>query len=401
MSNWRFVLIIILVVGLAGCGGIGGSESPTVSNTTSTTALGVERIDVPGTVVRNTSMNITVEVNNTRDTPVSQQVLTKVGDKEISKSITVGPNEIREVSFVLETVSIEEGIHTVSVEVGESRLTATVSVENPTPYGLSPISVYIDDSAANRNMTKPTLRGLEYWETHDVDYLEYEVSYEQTTDEEEADIVVRYTNLAVCETEPPSGTDLLGCAPLVSERDSPPTPALVEIQRGMSDADTRDTVIHEFGHAHGLTHADPPAEYLDNGILDIAQRDPLKIHLRSTDGDTPTYVREEIRDGLDYFEDHEHLRAGDEFNWKYVDSPEAAHLVITYDQADTGVCFDSGGGSCAVKGEYVAQTEFRLEGMSTQTVPWHVSYMLSTYILTEQPDGLDSDTNRRDRERWP
>lgn len=401
MSNWRFILVIILVVGLAGCGGTGGSESPTVSDTTSTAALGVERIDVPGTVVRNTSMTIIAEVNNTGDTPVSQQILTTVGDQEISKSITVEPNETREVSFVVERVLIEEGIHTVSVEVGESRSKTTVYVENPTPYGLSPITVYIDDSAANRNMTEPTLSGLEYWETHDIDYLEYEVSYEQTTNQEEADIVVRYTDLTVCETEPPSGTDLLGCAPLVSERDSPPTPALVEIQRGMSDADSRDTVIHELGHAHGLTHADPPAEYLDNGTLDIAQRDPLKIHLRSTEGDLPTYVRDEIGDGLDYFEGHEDLRAGDEFSWKYVDSPEAAHLVITYDQADAGVCFDSGGGSCAVKGEYAAQTEFRLEGMSTQTVPWHVSYMLSPYILTEQPDGLDGDTSRRDRERWP
>jgi hypothetical protein len=401
MSDWRCVLIILLVIGLAGCGGTGGSGSSVGSDAASAAGLDVERIDAPETVERGASMTIAAEINNSGDVSGSQQILATVGGQEISKSLTVEPNGTREISFVVENVSIEEGTHTVSVEVGESRSTATVRVENPTPYGISPVTVYIDDSEADRNMTEPTQSGLEYWETHDTDYLEYDVSYERTTDREEADIVVRYTDLTVCETEPPNGTELLGCAPLVSEGDTPPTPALVEIQRGMSDADTRDTVIHELGHVHGLTHADPPAEYLDNGTIDIAQRDPLKIHLRSTDGELSTYVRDEVGDGLDYFDGHEDLRTGDEFNWKYVDTPEAAHLVITYDQADEDVCFDSGGGSCTVRGEYATQTEFRLEGMSTQTVPWHVSSRLSPYLLTERPDGLDRDTSRRDRERWP
>lgn len=408
MREQQAALVVAAMIVLAGCGGLGGvsqpadtdgGPSPAAESAPTPAMFEVTNVTVPESVDRGTAMDVSATITNSGDSAGSQEIRVRLVEMTTTTRVSLAADESERITVTLDNVSVLEGRHSVAVNSENRTSAAAVSVENPTPYGTRPITVYLDDDASERNMSAPTRAGLDYWETHDTEYLAYNVSYELTDNRDDADIVVKYTELERCDTEPPDGTEYLGCAPIVTETIS--TPATVAIQQGMSDAGARDTVIHELGHAHGLTHSDPPVEQMNNDTNDLVYRDPLKIHLRATDGELPTYVRDEIADGLDYFDGHEDLRYGDEFNWEYVDSPEAAHLVITYDQPDADVCFDSGGGSCTVEGPYVAQTEFRLEGMSTQTVPWHVSARLSGYLLTDQPDGLAPDTSRRDRERWP
>lgn len=400
MRKGRFVLVLAVVVVLAGCGGIGGETGAEQENTP-TASFTADDVEAPDTVTRDDSLTLTTEITNTGDATGSQQIHAEFGGQTANESVELEVNETEEVNFTFETAPIDAGGHLVRIDTENTSETAEVAVEDPTPYGLQPISVYLDDDAADRNMSGPTQRAMDYWEANSSEHLDYQASYEWVDDRESADIVIEYTDIDECGSEYPNGTDLTGCAPVVNDSTSTPDPAVVEIQRNMSDPPTFTTVVHELGHAHGLTHDDEPNEYMDAEMVDIALRETVKIRLRSTDGEVPDSVREEVDTGLAYFDGHEDLRHGEAFDWDYVDSAEAAHVVITYDEPNSDVCFDSGGGSCTVNTEYTGQSDHRLEGVDDEVIAWHVGYRFSAALLTEIPEDLEEDESQSEREEWP
>jgi len=268
-----------------------------------------------------------------------------------------------------------------------------------TPYGDWPLTVYLDASAAERTVGSAVQAGLTFWETDGAPNLPYQVGYVRTQSRSNADIVIEFRDTIDCDTD--GVRDYVGCAPLVTPETTPPQPAVVQIQTNLSDPMITATVAHELGHAHGLEHGDAPADVMHENITSLTTGDEMAVYLRSTDGEVPGYVREEIGDGLDYFVDHPDLRHAETFAWSYVDSPEKATVIITYDEADAGICFEDGAGSCVVRGQYASQPDVRLEGINTHAAPWHVGKMLWPQLVTEQPDGLDSETDRHEREQWP
>lgn len=341
MRRWLRVTLLVVVVFLAGCGGTAPDTAP--ENTSPETTETAETTETTDT---------TTETTDTSD-----------DDADATASGSVG----------VETAA--------------------------TPYGDRPLTVYLDDSAATRNVGPSVQAALTYWETDGEPHLPYEVGYVRTQSRSNADIVIEFRDEIDCGIETVS--DTVGCAPIVRPETTAPDPALVQVQTNLSDPTITSTTVHELGHAHGLEHGDEPADVMDEHVTALTTGDEMAVYLRSTDGEVPGYVREEIGDGLDYFVDHPDLRYAETFAWSYVDEPADATVIITYDEADAGVCFEDGAGSCVVAGEYDAQPDVRLEGINTHAAPWHVGAMLWPQLVTEQPEGLESDTDRHEREQWP
>ncbi|WP_048077340.1 matrixin family metalloprotease, partial [Halorubrum sp. AJ67] len=300
-------------------------------------------------------------------------------------------------SVTFADVRLDGGSHRVVVATANRTRERAVTLTHPSPYGKTTLRLYVDDEAVDRNVSGVVAAATGYWERTDERYLGYPVAYERVSDEERADVILRFDRVDRCGVED-GDARYFGCADLLV--DEPRTPMTATVEPNISDAEMSATIIHELGHVQGLEHGEEPADLMAP-TSNLTTHRPVKVHLRAESGDVPRRVEDEVAAGLDYFADSEDIVGSDGFAWEFVDSAREAHVQITYDDRGN-ICFaDGGGGSCTVEGEYYGQQDVRLEEIDDEVVAWHVGASFAPVLLEEVPPELMRDADRREREEWP
>lgn len=399
MPRFHHVLALLTIVLLAGCAGAPGSDTGAVPDPRA--EYTIEEVSTPPIASYNEPLVVDATISNTGQENGTYYVSAEYTDRIAHQSVELSPGESTTVSLIITEFLPESGEHELAVETPHDSYRTSIPFEHPSPYGKTDLKIFVDADNANRDVSGIVANATGYWEANDEEYLGYPVSYTMVDSRSDADIVIEMDSTDNCDIENRTG-ELLGCADLLEGSLSAPMTATVE--PNLSIPVTNETMIHELGHVHGLTHSDAPTGLMRGTHSTLTTGpgdDATKIHYR-TGGEIRSYQRQEVTKALEYFEGHDDLIHGDEFRWEYVSEPEQADLIIThYSETDDPVCFESGGGSCGGAGEYKGQLEIRVENINTRTLPWHIGYGITNLLLTDVPDDLESDTDRHDRSRWP
>lgn len=360
-------------------------------------AFAVTEVDAPERVAYGEDLRVAATVTNTGDVAGNQTVSVRYGTgASANRTVALDGGAERRVSVTLADVRLDGGSHTLAVTTANGTRERAVPLSHPSPYGKTTLDVYVDADAVDRDVSEVVAGATRYWERTDERYLGYPVEYERVDEESRADVVLRFDRVEQCGVES-NDTRYLGCADLLV--DEPRTPMTATVDPRISDAAMNATIIHELGHVQGLEHGEEPAGLMAETNT-LATYRPLKVHLRADEGAVTGPVEDEVAAALEYFAARDDLAGGDEFAWEFVDSAREAHVQVTVDERGD-VCFDDGGGSCTVAGEYYDQEDVRLEELDDDVVAWHVGASLAPVLLEEVPPELRSEADRREREAWP
>ena len=362
----------------------------------------VSEVEAPESVGYGDDLAVTATVTNVGDLTGNQTVRIRYGSGASAnvtdaRTVALDGGAEAEVSVTFADVRLDGGDYPVVVTTANRTRERAVSVVHPSPYGKTTLGLYVDDAAADRNVSDVVAAATGYWERSDERYLGYPVEYDRVDDEERADVVLRFDRVERCGVEETNETRYFGCADLLV--DEPRTPMTATVDPRISDAEMNATIIHELGHVQGLEHGAEPAGLM-SATSTLATHRPLKVHLRADDGAVTGRVEEEVAAALDYFAGREDVVGSDRFAWEFVDSAREAHVQITDDERGE-VCIADGGGSCTVEGEYYGQRDVRLEELDEAVVAWHVGASFAPVLLEEVPPELSRETDRREREEWP
>ena len=362
-------------------------------------AFAVAAVDAPETVGYGDDLVVGVTVRNRGDRAGTLPVTVRFGgggNASRTLDLTLDGGESATRSVTLDDVRGDGGDRRLAVETPNETRERTVALDHPSPYGKTALDLYVDDEAVDRNVSAVVAAATGYWERTDERYLGYPVEYDRVSDEERADVVLRFDRVERCGVED-GDARYFGCADLLV--DEPRTPMTATVDPRISDADLNATVIHELGHVQGLEHGEEPAGLMAETST-LATHRPVKVHLRAESGEVPRRVEDEVAAALDYFAASDDVAGSDGFAWEFVDEARDAHVQITYDERGE-VCIADGGGSCAVDGEYYGQQDVRLEELDDEVVAWHVGASFAPVLLEEVPPELSRETDRREREPWP
>lgn len=123
------------------------------------------------------------------------------------------------------------------------------------PFQSDPVVVAIENPT-NRSFEPLVRSAAAYWNTNAGTYGEWSTTLIVRPNATDPDIRVRFIDdIVVCDSE--IGGEFLGCAP-VPEAINPGETAVIDIERGYTDASTLSTIKHEFGHVYGVTHGEEP-----------------------------------------------------------------------------------------------------------------------------------------------
>ncbi|QAU12559.1 Ig-like domain repeat protein [Halorubrum sp. BOL3-1] len=357
----------------------------------------VSEVEAPDSVEYGQNLSVAATVTNVGDLAGTQTVRIRYGTgATANRTVALDGGAETRLSVTFADVRLDGGDHPVTVATADRTRERAVALAHPSPYGKTTLRLYVDDDAVDRNVSGVVAAATDYWERTDERYLGYPVAYERVTDEERADVVLRFDRVERCGVED-GDARYFGCADLLV--DEPREPMTATVDPGVSDAEMNATIIHELGHVQGLEHGEEPTGAM-SATSTLASHRPAKVHLRAENGDVPRRVEDAVAAGLDYFASREDVAGGEEFAWEFVDSAREAHVQVTYD--DRGdVCFADDGGSCTVAGEYYGQRDVRLEGVDGEVVAWHVGASFAPVLLEEVPPELTGDADRREREEWP
>jgi len=357
----------------------------------------VSEIEAPEGVAYGEDLTVAATVTNAGDLAGNQTVSVRYGNgATANRTVALDGGAETRLSVTFADVRLDGGSHPVVVATANRTRERAVTLTHPSPYGKTTLRLYVDDDAVDRNVSEVVAAATGYWERTDERYLGYPVAYERVSDEDRADVVLRFDRVDRCGLED-GDARYFGCADLLV--DEPRTPMTATVEPNISDAEMNATIIHELGHVQGLEHGEEPADLMAP-TSNLTTHRPVKVHLRAEGGDVPRRVEDEVAEGLDYFAGSDDIAGSDGFAWEFVDSAREAHVQVTYD--DRGeVCFADGGGSCTVDGEYYGQRDVRLEAIDDEVVAWHVGASFAPVLLEEVPPELTGEADRREREEWP
>jgi len=331
-----------------------------------------------------------VTVKNTGDLSGSSDVSASFLKEEMNENIQLDAGEQTEIWFNAGEIDTGQGSYSLEVTTSDDSTQRDVEVTHPSYYGSTEISLYVDDSQIDRDVSQIIEESTSYWERNADDHLSFDVEYEIVESRSEADKVLTFEESTTCGAE--VSTSYLGCADLVTS-DVDRTVKL-SVDHRLSDPVLLDTTIHELGHTLGLDHGDEPKGHMSSTYNGFDTQEPVKFYIRSEGGSLPRSTKSEVKKALEFYEDR-----GD-FQYELVDSEEEAHHLITYHHRGT-ICGFSTGGSCEISGEYKSQIDFRIDQLDSEVVAWHLAIGLAGPAVNELPDEIDPDDDRRDRKRFP
>jgi len=403
--RYRILLSVVLIAVLAGCGGMAGDDAvPSIENETSDTGtpptpqpnLEIDSITVREEVDFNSTQQGEIKVSNAGDAAGNSTLSVQLGDRVIlTESVDLQPNQTATYSYESQRLRVAEGDYSVKANLDNDREIALFQVDHPSIYGKTNVSLYVDSSQIDRNISSIIDNSTAFWEDHAEQTAGYPIEYQRVENIGAADQILRYESVAECGDH--NLTDYNGCADR-PDGDVGQLTISGSVEQNLSDPYLQETTTHELGHMLGLTHDDPP-DYVMETNLSIFTSNTTRVAFETADGDAmdPT-VKQEATAALDYYAER-NVSSKYGFRWREVATPEDAHLVIRVDSE--GCAPQREAGSCIREPYYGNQKTIMIDEIDDGNVAYHVGYNLVPFLLDERPSGLSSDAGYNERENWP
>lgn len=303
--------------------------------------------------------------------------------------------------------------------------TATPVPDNP--WQQQEIVVAIDNQAnTDRDIQPLVANTIAYWNANDSQYGDYEVTMRLEPDASEPDVLIRYVNqIETCANE----SRAIGCTKVLEPPALASSTEIVEIQAGYTDADTYDTLRHEFGHLYGIEHGEEPRAIMNATALvdrlptpNASEREfPWKqtefavfTDLSGVSDEKRTAVENEIDAALGYYEGgNSWLPLYVEPSFTRTSNRSEADIVIragpdTLDgdtPSDGAVYGQSIDSDPAL--EYYTSTNITVDTDTVETdrVGWHVGFWLASAFssgsVDQFPDSIRNADTVEERRSWP
>lgn len=292
------------------------------------------------------------------------------------------------------------------------------------PWKKSTLVVGIENQAAPHRNISPTVKSaVSYWEEN-ADKGTYSPDFVVRPNATNPDIIVFYNNSISCSK---SGSDAIGCAPVLTPETtaSPPEHVGIEYRKGDNKQTVTNTVSHEFGHVLGLTHCEPP-HWLMSGDCetelpaktnledsDFAWRDTtISVYVETSNVSEQAESEEQIAHAISYLNNTENtpVEYPDNLTFVRVDSRWEADVTITMVES-----FSSGSGEQVVQysrrgqnsdgdkdSEWITQSNIQILASSdVEAHGWYAGWSLSKSLSpTHTPEPFVDATYEERRSNW-
>jgi hypothetical protein len=258
------------------------------------------------------------------------------------------------------------------------------------PYGNGNLTVAVTAADSERSFAPLVAEAADYWEAHDERYLNYSVNVTLAANASDPDIRVSFVpRIARCGQV----ANAAGCAPEITAPSQTGETVAVRALDNLSANSTVRVLEHEFGHALGLGHGDPPRELMatHTTLTSLPKPDASERALAWNDSTLSVFVtedaaaaeREQIDHALDYYDRGAEGRVPENVSFRMVSSFANADIVIR--PAERSPCASERGSCGAVfgsdsDGDGALETYTRLEitytDIDTDAVGWHVARWL-------------------------
>ncbi|MFB6101511.1 MAG: matrixin [Haloplanus sp.] len=288
------------------------------------------------------------------------------------------------------------------------------------PWGTDPVVVAIRNEGNRDRAFAPLVReAATCWENADEQYLGFPIRYEVRPDAANPDLVVTFTDRI-----PDCGnvTDVVGCAPLLTDSRMIDRPETVWVKTGLSDNSTILVTKHELGHTLGQTHDDPPRTVMQARSVLYTEPQPnatdrafpwndaaFTVSVDTTNASDAAGARSQVDHALTYYQDGA-PGMPDNVTFERTDAPDAA-VQIRF--GATRTCGESSGSCIHTYGtdpdgdgaiEAYTQVEITLVDIDTDAVGWHVGYWLAhafgAEADAEKPPPFRDASYRERRSAW-
>lgn len=287
---------------------------------------------------------------------------------------------------------------------GTPTSTATPVPENP--WRQETITVAVRNQAApHRNFTAAVASAIKYLQSRDDDYGAYTVEFRLEPNASNPDIVVWYNQTINCED-----SFAAGCAPLLnaSYPADPPENVQIEHNKTRNFRQTREIIVHEFGHILGIQHCEQPhwvmghSHYCTGGEVlgpdvedqEFAWRDQtLTYYISYQNVSAVKQTRAQVQHAVSFFEEGAQGTVPANVTLTRVSSEWRADIVIRFvdscPDTDGGVCPSTWGSDYDSDGafEYHTKTVVRVSEPDVDARGWFVGWALANSLT---PDHLPS-----------
>lgn len=297
------------------------------------------------------------------------------------------------------------------------------SLQYRDPWPVSdPVVVGINDTVNDsRRFAGLVERAVDYWNRNDERYGNYTAQFVVRPNASDPDVEVRFVeSIPSCGVEPPTD-EFVGCANFLDRSRLAADTEVVRIVGGMTDRGTYRTLVHEFGHLHGVGHGEPPmpvmAKRFDPTMLSVADarnrsnpwdRSPIRYYVDLDGIADRRAVLDQVERAVTYYERGADGAVPKNVSFRRTRSRADADVVIAF----PGELPGGGTGSDAdVYGvdedvddrlEFYTNATVYVAGVETDRVGWHVGYWLGHalgLVDDEYPPPFD-DPRTDPREEW-
>lgn len=257
------------------------------------------------------------------------------------------------------------------------------------PFYSRHLTVYVDQSEANRDKSNIVNHSMVWWTENSWDYAGYPVNLSQIDDQDSADIIVTFEESPIqCGIGPHTGT-VLGCAPLNEHRAEQPSEITIAIDQATPESII--TVKHELGHVFGLTHDDDPGYVMDDLYGQTNRHwDNITVYI---DGSTANEERQ-IGHALDFYADGAHDTLDNPPSFTIVGNKADAVIVVGFDSS-----YDCNGfATCSYDTAYLSQNAVLITDHRSQYAGWYFASSIAPWFYddtADEPEILDSDQSAR------
>ena len=287
-----------------------------------------------------------------------------------------------------------------------------------------PVVVGVEnDVSPSRNVTGLVEDAVAYWESGaGAPHRNYTTEFAVRPDASDPDVTVAVVeDVVACGTEPSGYT--VGCAPVLDRYDLADEESTIRVAAGYTDASTRETLRHEFGHLHGRLHGQDPLPLMNATGEKTRLPQPNASERRNAwefssvdvylGRDNLTSLQRDNFQGesiaaLRWVENGAGGAVRADIDYELVDDRSDADVVIEYSNDDFG---DSASTSDRLGRDVDADEALEVvssqriviaDTVDTRNVGYHVAYWLVAPFFedsSEHPEPIDLDDD--DREDFP